>query len=222
MNGEPPFVVVLGTAQDGGCPQAGCRCDACQAARADSSFRRWPACLGIVDPERGEYWLVDATPRFPEQVEALRDTVSEAIAAVPDGILLTHAHMGHYLGLMQLGQEVMGAADVPVWAMPRMRLFLSENSPWRELIEAKHIDVRHLVAGASCELNTRVQVTPLVVPHRGDLSETVAFQVRLVKGFYGCPILTTGMTRLKITSRIARWPGWTERSLMKPNCQAVI
>ena len=37
-----------------------------------------------------------------------------------DGILLTHAHIGHYAGLMYLGREALGARGVPVYATPRM------------------------------------------------------------------------------------------------------
>ena len=42
--------------------------------------------------------------------------------------------MGHYSGLLQLGREVMGAKDMPVYAMPRMKSFLYENSPWNQLL----------------------------------------------------------------------------------------
>ena len=180
MNFATPFVVVLGTAQDGGCPQMGCRCHACQAAREDVSLKRLPACLGIVDRETAAYWLIDATPYFAEQLETLRDTIGESCRSVPDGILLTHAHMGHYPGLLQLGPEVMAAAGVPVWVMPRMREFLVGNSPWRELIKQGHVELRDLEANAAVALNDRVQIMPLAIPHRGELSETVAFRVSLV------------------------------------------
>ena len=39
------------------------------------------------------------------------------------GIFLTHAHMGHYIGLLQLGREVMGAKDINVFCMPKMKYF---------------------------------------------------------------------------------------------------
>jgi hypothetical protein len=45
-----PYLVVLGIAQDGGYPQAGCRRECCARAWRDASLRRGVSCLGIVDP----------------------------------------------------------------------------------------------------------------------------------------------------------------------------
>jgi pyrroloquinoline quinone biosynthesis protein B len=36
---------------------------------------------------------------------------------------LTHAHIGYYSGLMQLGTEALGANNIPVFAMPRLKQF---------------------------------------------------------------------------------------------------
>src|SRR5215470_536980 len=90
--------VVLGVAQDGGVPHLGCRQALCVEARRDPSKRRLVAALGLIDPASGKRFLIDATPDFPAQVELL--------GGMPDAILLTHAHIGHYLGLAQLGREV--------------------------------------------------------------------------------------------------------------------
>ncbi len=121
--GRYPFIVVLGIAQDAGFPQAGCRNDCCAVAWRDGSKRKHVSCLGIVDPQTHQRWLIDATPDFPEQLRLLDEI--EPSSSTPDlsGILLTHGHIGHYSGLMFLGHEAIGAKEVPVYAMPRMQSF---------------------------------------------------------------------------------------------------
>lgn len=166
-----PYTLILGIAQDGGYPQAGCERPDCVAAWKDPKLRRHVASLAIVDPATNEQWMIDATPDFPEQLQMLGGRVN--------GILLTHAHIGHYLGLAQLGREVIGAHDMPVYAMPRMRDFLQHNGPWDQLVRLHNIDIRSLEDGVPVRLNANISVTPIVVPHRGEYSETVAF---LVKG----------------------------------------
>jgi pyrroloquinoline quinone biosynthesis protein B len=173
-----PYVVVLGIAQDGGYPQAGCRRDCCARAWRDASLRRGVACLGIVDPATGERWLLDATPDFREQLRALDELAPTTSVPGLAGILLTHAHVGHYTGLMHLGREVLGAYKVPVYAMPRMRAFLSHNGPWDQLVRLENIELRALSADEPVALNARLTATPFLVPHRDEYSETVAFRIQ--------------------------------------------
>ena len=163
-----PYVQVLGIAQDGGYPQAGCERADCIAAWKDPRLRRQVASLAIVDPVSGERWIIDATPDFPAQLHAVGGSVS--------GIMLTHAHIGHYAGLVHLGREVMGASAIPVYAMPRLRQFLQNNGPWDQLVRLRNIDLRPVERGVT--LNERIQVTPLVVPHRDEYSETVGYVVK--------------------------------------------
>jgi pyrroloquinoline quinone biosynthesis protein B len=176
---DAPYVVVLGIAQDGGYPHAGCNRDDCADAWRNPRLRRRVASLAIVDPQSHQRWLIDATPDFPSQLRTL-DELAPRAPSVPllDGILLTHAHIGHYLGLAQLGREVLGAKAVPVFAMPRMRDFLEHNGPWDQLVRLHNIDIRPLEADRAIALNARITVTPIVVPHRDEYSETVAFLVR--------------------------------------------
>jgi pyrroloquinoline quinone biosynthesis protein B len=175
-----PYVVVLGIAQDGGYPQAGCRRPDCIERFEGRGARAMVASLGIVDPVSGQRWIIDATPDFPEQLHRLERVAGAPRDGAPllDGILLTHAHIGHYLGLAQLGREVLGTRGVPVFAMPRMRAFLEGNGPWSQLVTLNNIDLRTLEAGTAVALNERISVTPLLVPHRDEFSETVAFVVR--------------------------------------------
>ncbi len=173
--GETPFTLVLGIAQDGGAPQAGSRQ---HPGWEDAAYRHWTACLAIVDPASRQRWLIDATPDFKEQLHLLDQAAPTAASPGLDGIFLTHAHMGHYLGLAHLGHEALGARGIPVFAMPRMGEFLARNGPWGQLVRLGNIELKPLRADAPVELNGRISVTPIPVPHRQEYSEVVAFHVQ--------------------------------------------
>ncbi|MCI0567349.1 MAG: MBL fold metallo-hydrolase [Acidobacteria bacterium] len=136
------------------------------------------ASLAIVDPGTRRRWLIDATPDFREQLRVLDEIAPAASSPGLDGIFLTHGHIGHYTGLMQLGREVMGAKGVPVYAMPRMRKFLETSGPWDQLLKLGNITLRSLDAAGPVILNSRLSVTPLLVPHRDEYTETVGFVIR--------------------------------------------
>jgi pyrroloquinoline quinone biosynthesis protein B len=170
--------VVLGIAQDGGVPHIGCRQELCVAARRDPSRRQRVASIGLVDAD-GARFLIDATPDIASQIDSLWGGEAPPDRLRPvSGILLTHAHVGHYAGLMSLGREALGARGVPVYATPRMCRFLRENGPWSQLVALGNVELRELPPGTEVALSTHLRVTPLVVPHRDELSDTVAFRVR--------------------------------------------
>lgn len=175
---DEPFSVVeatvLGIAQDAGYPQANCQKTCCQPAWADPRKGRKVSCLAISDREAGKAWLLDATPDFPEQLQFIRDSLGLELG----GILLTHAHIGHYTGLMYLGREVMGAKKVPVYVMPRMDTFLRQNGPWSQLVALENIELHPMVAGQPKLLSKNLTVTPFPVPHRDEFSETAGFSVQ--------------------------------------------
>jgi len=176
--GNLPFVMVLGIAQDGGVPQAGCTKECCKRVWSDPARRRSVASLAIVDPGSHQRWLIDATPDFREQLRRLDEIAPAASSPGLDGIFLTHGHIGHYTGLMQLGREVMGAKGVPVYAMPRMRKLLETSGPWDQLVKLGNITLRSLATTGPVILNNRLSVTPLLVPHRDEYTETVGFVIR--------------------------------------------
>jgi pyrroloquinoline quinone biosynthesis protein B len=159
--------VVLGIAQDGGVPHLGCRQKLCVEARRDPAKRRLVASLGIVDRAAGRRFLVDATPDFAAQVERL--------GGLPDAILLTHAHIGHYLGLAQLGREVLGAKRIPVYCTASMAGFLRNNGPWKRLVALENIAIREIAPGVEFELTPSLKATAIRVPHRDEDSDTVAY-----------------------------------------------
>ncbi len=194
---ESPFVVVLGIAQDGGYPQAGCRKNCC--ALLEPNLSEAPAAIAIVDPVSNQRWIFECTPQFPRQLQLLDRTFATKKSPGIDGIFLTHAHIGHYAGLIHLGREVMGTKEVPVFAMPRMRIFLTENGPWSQLVKLKNIALQPLEESTSIKLNERLRVTPITVPHRDEFSETVAYKV-------------TGPKRsLLFLPDIDKWSRWETR-----------
>ena len=176
-----PYLVVLGTAQDGGYPQLGCDEPHCRAAQQDPSLLRHVASALVVDPATGQRWLLDATPDLPEQLELARDHAApERAGGRPPlftGIFLTHAHMGHYTGLMHLGREAYATAATLVFATARMGEFLTTNGPWSLLFEAGHLEHVELIPGERYPLNERLSIVPVEVPHRGEFSDTVGFVV---------------------------------------------
>ena len=169
-----PFILVLGNAQDAGYPQIGCDSACCQAYWQGKENKKFPTCLALVNPKAGQYWLFEATPDIKEQLYGLQAFLPKPDYS-PDGIFLTHAHMGHYTGLMQLGKEAMNSHDIPVYAMPRMDSFLRNNGPWSQLVNQNNIQLRNLKADSTIRLNDSFTVKPIRVPHRDEYSETVGF-----------------------------------------------
>lgn len=171
------YLKVLGIAQDAGYPQAGCAKDCCKPAWANPNRRQLVSCLGVADPKTGNYWLFDATPDIKDQIRLMEKHLPKSVTPSLAGIFLTHGHIGHYTGLMQLGREVMGSKGIPVYVMPRMQQFLTENGPWSQLVKLGNIQLRPMQNGASVVLDESFTVIPFLVPHRDEFTETVGFEV---------------------------------------------
>jgi pyrroloquinoline quinone biosynthesis protein B len=176
----PVEAIVLGTAQDGGIPHLGCRCERCRATRAGALPPRTVACLALVDRAAGDAWLVDATPDIRDQVARLLDApgLEDRTARAPvSGIFVGHAHIGHYLGLAFLGRESIHARRMPVWASPRMAEHLRTNAPFELLVRLQNIDLRAVESGERVPLGPRLAVTPFRVPHREEYTDTFAYRI---------------------------------------------
>ena len=168
-----PYVVVLGVAQDGGAPHASCEKTCCINKWNNPNLHNKVSSIGIVDPVSNEVWMIDATPDFAEQLHFLTSNNIRELK----GIFLTHAHIGHYTGLMHLGREVMGAKSTVVNVMPKMESFLRNNGPWSQLVDLKNISLSRLIDSKKVYLNTRLSITPFKVPHRDEFSETVGYRI---------------------------------------------
>ena len=164
-------LTVLGIAQDGGVPHLGCHRDFCADARAGRRPREKVASLGLVHGPSGRAYLFDATPDMPAQLDALTG------GAAPDGIFLTHGHIGHYTGLMFLGKEVLAADAVPVFGTRRMADYLSANGPWSLLVADGHIALDVVTPDEPVALGDGLQVTAFTVPHRDEFTDTVGYRI---------------------------------------------
>jgi len=171
-----PYVIVLGVAQDAGIPQIGCDSPFCLRAWRDPSLRQTVSSIALVDPDSKSRWIFDATPDLPEQFQLLKDSTGNMSNALA-GVFLTHAHIGHYTGLMYLGREAMNANRVPVYAMPRMKQMLEVNAPWSQLVGLNNIEIRPIFDKTAVKLTEYLTVTPFLVPHREEFSETLGFRI---------------------------------------------
>jgi len=168
---QDPFVVVLGTLQDGGSPHMGCEKDCCKTINPDKKV----VSLGLIDPMSKKKFLFEASPDFVSQTNFLNDLLPSSGEKTPDGIFITHAHIGHYAGLMLLGREAMNSKAVPVYAMPKMKSFLENNCPWSQLVSLNNIQIKPLSDGNWENISQSLRVKPILVPHRDEFSETVGF-----------------------------------------------
>ena len=173
---QTPFLTVLGIAQDAGYPQADCEKDCCQKVWEGKQKSKSVSCLAVVDPMSGQSYFFDATPDFKPQWQRIKDLPVTNRPKL-SGIFLTHAHVGHYTGLIHLGREIMGANAIPVYAMPRMKNYLENNGPWSQLVQLKNISLQKLVNDSTIILQNNLKVTPLQVPHRDEFSETVGYRI---------------------------------------------
>ncbi len=175
---EGVSLVILGTVQDAGSPQIACQKECCKDLFENPDYTRKVVSLGLVDSKNRATYLFEATPDLPSQMERLNQFSKSDLGKVPDGIFLTHAHMGHYTGLMYFGKEAMNAHNVPVYAMPRMQSFLETNGPWSQLVANENIAIRPLLSGGEVQLSDEIYVQPILVPHRDEYSETVGFIIK--------------------------------------------
>jgi pyrroloquinoline quinone biosynthesis protein B len=172
---EGQSIIVLGIAQDAGFPQANCQKKCCKKAWSDPATRKMVSCLAVLDYESGKYWIFDATPDFKDQIALAQKQLGSS--GLPEGIFLTHAHVGHYTGLMELGREVIGSNKAKVYAMPKMKAFLEDNGPWSQLVSLENIAIQALENEVEVQLSPQLSVKPFLVPHRDEYSETVGYEI---------------------------------------------
>lgn len=168
-----PYLFILGVVQDAGYPQAGCYAPHCLLGWENPALKRGATSVALVDPATQRNYLFEATPDLPQQLFDLREQADYPLA----GVFLTHAHVGHYAGLMYFGREAMGASGIPVYAMPRMTAFLSTNGPWDQLISLNNIQMFPISEQRPVNAG-QITVTPFLVPHRDEYSETVGYHIQ--------------------------------------------
>lgn len=170
-------LVVLGTIQDAGSPQIGCTKSCCKNLFTHPDPDRQVVALGLSDNQQNKTYLFEATPDISRQVKQLKQFNTQS-GEIPDGIFLTHAHIGHYTGLMYLGKEAANAQQATVYAMPGMKSFLEKNGPWSQLVTQKNIVLSPLEKEKPVSLTPNITITPFIVPHRDEFSETVGYRIQ--------------------------------------------
>nr|WP_304219642.1 MBL fold metallo-hydrolase [Fredinandcohnia onubensis] len=168
---------VVGTAQDGGLPQANCFCENCKRAMEDPKYKRTAASLAIILPEENKWHLIEATPDLREQMARLQMRYGLE-SKLMSSIFLTHAHIGHYPGLMFLGKEAINSRQLPVMAGAKMKKLLEKDAPWSQLTALENIVVQEIKDRQPVNVSSEVTVTPVTVPHRNEFSETFAFWIK--------------------------------------------
>ncbi|MCC7302482.1 MAG: MBL fold metallo-hydrolase [Bacteroidia bacterium] len=162
---------VLGTAQDGGRPHTGCVKTCC----TNVNERDYVVSLALADHVSKKWWLFEATPDIREQLELFQTLTEKKFNYLPDGIFITHAHIGHYTGLMQFGREVMNTKDLPVYVLPKMAQFLRTNGPWSQLDSLKNISITEMKEDSAISPVAGFRIKAWMVPHRDEFSETAGF-----------------------------------------------
>jgi pyrroloquinoline quinone biosynthesis protein B len=173
-------IKVLGSGQDAGTPHTGCHCDTCKKARKYKKYRRLAPSIALWDEKEGFCYFIDASPDFKLQLDMVREETDrmKRKGRVPlSGILLTHAHLGHYLGLAYLGKESIAEKNIPVFCSPKMQDFLSSNYPFSLLVEEKTIIINEVHPSDESKLDS-ISCVPLQVPHRDEMADTVGYIIK--------------------------------------------
>ena len=196
LSGQDPYIIVLGIAQDGGYPHMGCTKECCRIAWENPSMRRNVVSLALVDPVSQQWYLFEATPDIKEQLHMFRQLTEGEYDYLPRAIFVSHAHIGHYTGLMQFGKEVMNTNDITVYALPRMNYFIENNGPWDQLVRLRNIVTVEIADGEEMALSDEISVKAFTVPHRDEYSETAGYKI------------STGNKNYLLIPDIDKWTKW--------------
>lgn len=179
-------VIVLGSAQDGGFPQWDCNCVNCQLSRSGELRFRLRSSLALED-DLGNIIILDASPDLKHQVDVIGSSrqrigriCSDRVSPI-DAILITHAHWGHVMGLLEFSA---GASfEVPVYCSPSVSSIIYASPVFRSLIDGDFIRIMEFKDNIPLEIvNYRGQKTyfkleAFKVPHREDFTDTYGFKI---------------------------------------------
>ena len=160
---------ILGVVQDGGLPHLGSDRICCE----DFEQNRYVTSIILINNQTNESYLFDASPDINKQLNFMGKGIKKNLK----GIFLTHAHIGHYTGLMYFGREALNSKLMNVYAMPRMKKFLEQNGPWSQLVSLQNISITELSNNSMIEIDSGVIIQPIEVPHRAEFSETVGYKI---------------------------------------------
>ena len=166
-------LTLLGIAQDGGVPHAGCACSHCMAAHRDHQLRRHPVACGVLGAD-GSMHLIEASRSLPDQMRLWAETVGRGGVARPDSVSLTHVHLGHVDGLGQFGKEVMGVSNLPLYASSSVIAEMEK----REVMEPFSPSEVSPMQGFEPSEGCGFELFFVPVPHRDEFADTHAILIR--------------------------------------------
>ena len=175
-NSQSEYIYILGNTQDAGLPHIGCQHPFCEDS-FDVYEEHYTTSIAVVNSDLKKYILFEATPDITFQLNNLKKNIFDEFL-LPESIYITHAHIGHYTGLMYFGREALGAKDLIVKVLPRMSNFLQNNGPWSQLVDINNIKIKELNFGLSTNELINIIVTPVQVPHRDEYSETAGYIIK--------------------------------------------
>ena len=163
------YIKILGVVQDGGLPHLGSNKVCCE----NIEQKKYVTSIILINDENNESYLFDASPDINEQLNFMGDRIKKDLK----GVFLTHAHIGHYTGLMYFGREALNSKSINVYAMPRMKKFLEQNGPWSQLVSLQNISITEISNNSKLSIDPNIIIQPIEVPHRAEFSETVGYKI---------------------------------------------
>jgi len=173
VNSQSEYIYILGNTQDAGLPHIGCQHPFCED-NFNVYEEHYTTSIAVVNSDLKKYILFEASPDITFQLNNLKKNIFDEFL-LPESIYITHAHIGHYTGLMYFGREALGAKDQIVRALPRMSNFLENNGPWSQLVKINNIKIKEINFGSTTNELNNINVTPVQVPHRDEYSETAGY-----------------------------------------------
>ena len=160
-------VTLLGIAQDGGRPQPMCKKPCCANVGFDE--RAFPTSLGAKFDDSSTH-LFDATRNLGDQLNIWQENL-------PAHVWLTHAHFGHVDGLGLFGRETIGAKGIILHVSQKMKQLIQTTPQWAIMLEQGVFSLEVFTTGEETFFDSE-SITPLLVPHRDELSDMHAFIIR--------------------------------------------
>jgi len=176
VNSQSEYIYILGNTQDAGLPHIGCQHPFCED-NFNIYEEHYTTSIAVVNSDLKKYILFEATPDITFQLNNLKRNIFDKFL-LPESMYITHAHIGHYTGLMYFGREALGAKDLMVRVLPRMSNFLQNNGPWSQLVDINNIKIKEINFGSSTKELTNIYITPFQVPHRDEYSETAGYIIK--------------------------------------------
>ena len=173
VNSQSEYIYILGNTQDAGLPHIGCQHPFCED-NFNVYEEHYTTSIAVVNSDLKKYILFEATPDITFQLNNLKRNIFHEFL-LPESIYITHAHIGHYTGLMYFGREALGSKGLIVKVLPRMSNFLLNNGPWSQLVDINNIKIKEINFGLSTNELNNIQITPIQVPHRDEYSETAGY-----------------------------------------------